>query len=541
MASNYLKALQLTRQLEKKAQEATHNRKLSNEEIAATEEMLDAAKKMDANIAKAEAKLTEATSAFAKKEFKTALELATESKNMAIKAQEDHVSLVIESTRNLLKLATGMGIKAPDLEGILANSDKGLKEGNYEEALKNAEKGWETVDKLLNENVSKAFTKAQSMIVLTKKIGQDVSEVEGLLDKAREHTEKNDYENSLKFINECMRLTGKMAKEEVSKLIENAMVIIELAKRMGADIEKAEELYNNAKVALDAKDPEKAIDLANRSINETEKLVEKQSKDLVRECERNVREAKDLNAEITKATLLLNKTKESLKSKNFEEVYDYSNQIKEEVENAQFQCVLKTISLSRPKFITAKNIGADLSEPMKFLDMARRSLKEKKFAEALELARKGEHSVNQLIGNYEGAKEELQLITQAFSRASKIGVDTTHISNLMKEAKAAFDSRDYKNATVLITKCRETIESAMHDRTTEIIEVSDGILSIGEKAGSDIKNAKEYLNQASIAVKENDFEKAIMLANKSREEAGGALKEGIIAEINRFKDVVKSI
>ena len=541
MASNYLKALQLTKQLEKKAQEATHNRKLSNEEIAAVEEMLDAAKKMDANIAKAEAKLTEATSAFAKKEFKTALELATESKNMAIKAQEDHVSLVIESTRNLLKLATGMGIEAPDLEGILANSDKGLKEGNYEEALKNAEKGWETVDKLLNENVSKAFTKAQSMIVLAKKIGQDVSEVEGLLDKAREHTEKNDYENSLKFINECMRLTGKMAKEEVSKLIENAMVIIELAKRMGADIEKAEELYNNAKVALDAKDPEKAIDLVNRSIIETEKLVEKQSKNLVRECERKVRETKDLNAEVTKATLLLNKTKESLKSKNFEEVYDYSNQIKEEVENAQFQCVLKTISLSRPKFITAKNIGADLSEPMKFLDMARRSLKEKKFAEALELARKGEHSVNNLIGNYEGAKEELQLITQAFSRASKIGVDTAQISNLMKEAKAAFDSRDYKNATVLITKCREMIGRAMQDRTTEIIEVSDGILSIGEKAGSDIKNAKEYLNQASIAVKENDFEKAIMLANKSREEAGGALKEGIIAEINRFKDVVKSI
>ncbi len=538
MASNYLKALQLTKQLEKKAQEATHNRKLAEEEIAAAEEIIDTAKKMDANIAKAEAKLTEATSAFAKKEFKTALELATESKTLATKAQEEHVLMVIDSTKNLVKLATEMGIKAPDLKESLAKSDGAVREGNYEEALKHAEKGWESVDKLLNESVSKAFTRAQSMIVLAKKVGQDVTEVEGLLDKAREHTEKNDYENSLKFIHECMRLTSKMAGDEVSRLIENAMVLLELAKRMGTEFKKAEEFYNEAKAALDANDHEKAIDLANKSISETEKLVEKQSKILVNQCEEGVREAKNINAEVTKASLLLNKAKEALKSKDFEQVYDYSSQIKEEVENAQFQCVLKTISLSRPKFITAKNIGANLSEPMKYLDMARRSLKEKRFSEALELARKGEHAVNNLISNYEGAKEELQLINQALTRASKIGVDTTHINDLLKEAKAAFDAKDYKKSTSLINQCRESIDRAVQDRTTQIIEVSEGILSIGEKSGLDIKKAKEYLNQASIALRDNNFEKAIELANKSKAEAGGSIKEGILTEIKDYVEVV---
>jgi tetratricopeptide (TPR) repeat protein len=314
LASNYLKALQLTKQLEKKAQEATHNRKLADEEIAAAEEVIKAAKKMDANIAKAEAKLTEATSAFAKKEFKSALELATESKNLAIKAQEDHVLMVLESTKNLVKLAKNIGIKAPDLEKILTKSDEAVSQGNYEEALKHAEKGWEGIDKLLNEKVSEAFTKAQSMIVLAKKVGQDVSEVESLLDKAREHTEKNDYENSLKFIQECMRLTGRMAKDEVTKLIENAMIMIELAKRMGVDFKKAEDLYNNAKTALEAGEHEKAIDLVNKSISDIEKIVEKESNDLLGQCEEGIKLAKGINAEVTKATLLFNKAKESFKS-----------------------------------------------------------------------------------------------------------------------------------------------------------------------------------------------------------------------------------
>jgi hypothetical protein len=541
LASNYLKALQLTKQLEKKAQEATHNRKLADEEIATAEKLIEVAKKMDANVAKAEAKLTEATSAFSKKEFKSALELAQESKKIAINAQEEHVNLVIESTRNLVKLAGDIGVATPDLNESLENAEKDLKEGKYEEALKLAEKGWEDIDKLLNEQVSEAFTKVQSMIVLAKKVGQDISEVESLLDKARESTDKNDYENSLKYINESMRLTGKIAKDEVSKLIENAMVLLELGKGIEADVTKAEGFYNDAKAALDGDKFEKAIELVNKSTKEMEKILEVQGKDRIRQCEDLVKEAKNINAEVEKGALLLNKSKESLSSKNFEEVFDYTAQVKEEVENAQFQCVLKTISLSRPKFITAKNIGADLTEPMRYLDMSRGALKEKKFAEALELARKGEHSVNKLISNYEGAKEELQLITQSLARASKLGVDTTHLSDMMKGAKAAFDSKDYKRAMNLISQCRETVEKAMNAKTIEVVKGLEGFLSIGERTGSDITKAKTYLDQASAAINEHDYERAMDLANKSREEAGEALKMGITSEIKVFGEIIKSI
>ena len=150
MASNYLKALQLTKQLEKKAQEATRNRKLAGEEISAAEDMIKEAMKIDANVAKAEAKLTEATSAMAEKEFKTALDLAIESKTLAKKAQEDHVSMVIDSTKNLVKLAKNLETKVPDLDENLVKADNALKEGKYEESLEIAKKGWEEIDKLLN-------------------------------------------------------------------------------------------------------------------------------------------------------------------------------------------------------------------------------------------------------------------------------------------------------------------------------------------------------------------------------------------------------
>jgi hypothetical protein len=541
LASNYLKALQLTKQLEKKAQEATHNRRLADTEIAAAEELIEKAKHLDANVAKAEAKLTEATSALAQKEFKSALELAQESKQMAQKTVVDHVNMVIDSTKNLVKLAGDIGIKAPDLHESLASADQSVEEGKYEEALDVAKKGWEVLDKLLNERVSKDFTKAQSLIVLAKKIGQDVSEMEALLDKAREHTEKSDYESALKFINECLRDAGKLSADEISKLTDMATTHIDRAKKMGGDVKKAEELYKNAKTSLEENDFERAKELADRSLGETEKILVKGGATLIRKCDELIKEAKGINAEVTKASLLLNKAKEAQKTSKFPEVYDFTAQIREEVENAQFQSVLKTISLSRPKFITAKNIGANLTEAMKHLDMSRKALKEKKFQEAMEYARKGESTINGVIGNYEGAKEELQLISKALSRAAKIGVDTTTITDMMKDAKKAFDAKDYKQAMILISQCREKIEPAMYEKTSEIVETTGAFIDIGEKTGSDMKTAHEFLNQSLAALKSHDYEKAIELSGRSRKEAGEGLRIGITTELKRFAGIISAL
>jgi hypothetical protein len=449
--------------------------------------------------------------------------------------------MVLDSTKNLVKLAKDIGVEAPDLDETLAKSDEAVSQNKYEEALDHAEKGWEVVDKLLNEKVSEAFTKAQSTIVMAKKMGQDVTEVESLLDKAREHTDKSEYEHALKFINDGTQQAGKLAEDEISKLVENVMDSIDLAKRMDVDVSKLEQLHSEAKSALENQEFETAIERINKSQIESEKIVGKSSTKIIRECEDLIKEAKGINAEVTKASLLYNKAKEAFKSKKFDEVYDYSNQIKEEVENAQFQCVLKTISLSRPKFITAKNIGANLQEAVKFLDLARSSLKDKKFAEAMEYARKGETTINKLISNYEGAKEELQLITQAISRAAKIGVDTTRITDLMKDAKRAFDAKDYRRAMGLISQCRENIEQAMHDHTMEIIKKSEGVISLGEKTDSEVTNVKEYLDQAMIALKSEDYDRAIELAKKSRVEAGDAIKKGITKEIVELTSLVNTL
>jgi hypothetical protein len=75
----------------------------------------------------------------------------------------------------------------------------------------------------------------------------------------------------------------------------------------------------------------------------------------------------------------------------------------------------------------------------------------------------------------------------------------------------------------------------------EIIKKSEGVISLGEKTDSEVMNVKEYLDQAMVALKAEDYDRAIELAKKSREEAGDAIKKGITKEIVELTSLVNTL
>lgn len=77
---SYLKHIQLSKQLEERAKEATKFRQLAEKELEKAEKGIDRAKRIDANVAEAEAAFSEANDAVKSKDYKLALERATESK-----------------------------------------------------------------------------------------------------------------------------------------------------------------------------------------------------------------------------------------------------------------------------------------------------------------------------------------------------------------------------------------------------------------------------------------------------------------------------
>ncbi|MDX1535064.1 MAG: hypothetical protein R3291_05540, partial [Thermoplasmata archaeon] len=71
--SGYLKHIELSRQLEEKAKEASENRRHADERIKQLEGLIADAKKVDCQVAESEELLTQANGAMAAKDYKLAL------------------------------------------------------------------------------------------------------------------------------------------------------------------------------------------------------------------------------------------------------------------------------------------------------------------------------------------------------------------------------------------------------------------------------------------------------------------------------------
>ena len=108
--SGYLRGSQLQRQLEEKLKETTRTRQAAEEGLKAAQEILDAARKIDANVVEAEKVVADAMAAMAAKDYRLAGEKAAEATQKGKGIYRERVSAIIESGAGLAGLAIGAAI-----------------------------------------------------------------------------------------------------------------------------------------------------------------------------------------------------------------------------------------------------------------------------------------------------------------------------------------------------------------------------------------------------------------------------------------------
>ena len=124
---SYLKHIQLSKQLEERAKEATKYRQLAEKEIEEATKEIEEAKKIDGNVTEAEAAFSEADDAVKGKDFKVALEKATDAKQKAIKAYQERSQTIVDSSMVLLNLAKDIGADTTKAEGFAKSAKEASK------------------------------------------------------------------------------------------------------------------------------------------------------------------------------------------------------------------------------------------------------------------------------------------------------------------------------------------------------------------------------------------------------------------------------
>ncbi len=536
--SGYLRDSQLRRQLEERVKETTRTRQAAEEGLKAAQDLIDLARRTDANVVDAEKPLAEANAAFAAKDYKVAVDKAGEALERGKRIYRDRARAIVDSSAALGRLAKGVGADLTETEAALAKAEGALAADDLETAIDLAKKGWKRSEKVLQEHLSSSFSRAQSLILSAKNLSRDVGPIEDLLSRARTSMENNDFQSALDFTNEGLETIKDDMTSAVNREVRDAEDLVRTAAELGADTTKAAAMIERARGDIGNLEFEKAKNAVRQSRAESEKALQRSLDGKAGDFSKFTQEARAMGADPTAAQEFFDKAEAEIKKGNYRDGAALAKQGSQSIQQAEFQRVVAVIGTSREKFIAAANMGIDLKGPMGDLNTAREAIKHGAFREAIDSAKRADTAVDQTLGGYRKVEGRLKEIHRAFAEAEGFGVQTARARKLAEAARQAYQDRNLPDVEKAVDGAIDELRKAERERVMQSMERGEFVLTLGEQNGVDVSAPSKLLQDAIVATKAEEHRKALQLAADVQANAERLLTEHATARLEILRSSI---
>ncbi|HEY7589285.1 MAG TPA: hypothetical protein VIB49_11160 [Thermoplasmata archaeon] len=536
--SGYLRDSQLRRQLEERVKEATRTRQAAEQGLKAAQEVLDAARKVDANVVEAEKVLADASAAMGVKDYKLAAEKAAEATERGKRIYRDRVSAIIESSASLATLVKGVGADPAEAEAAVAKSREALAAEDLPNAIELAKKSWRKSEKMLSEHLSSSFSKLQSLILSAKNLGRDTASGEDLLSRARAAMENNDYPSALNFTKEGLEAITEDLASAMGKDLRDAEDIVRTAQDLGADVTKASTLLERARTDIAGLEFEKANNALRQCKVESERSLQKSLEGKIADFTKFVSEAQAIGADTTAAQGHFSQAEGAIKQGDFKQAAQLAKRGFQALQDAQFRRVVQTIAASREKFVAAVNLGLDIKEAIDHLNNARAALQRGAFREALDSAKGAGDVVDAAVARVRKIQDRLKELHRAFAEAEARGASTVSARRGAERARVAYQKHDLDGVEREIEGAREELQKAEREQVMRVIEAAEFTLTMAEQNGIDVSDASKILQDAIVATKANEHRRALDLSSQAQGRAEDILRDHVVERVTVLKNAL---
>ncbi len=541
MAGNYLKSLQLAKQLEERAKEATKNKKLAEEEHDALQEFLKLCKDNDVDLSDIDTVLNEFSASMASKDYETAVGQARNARDAAKAAYIQKLASVADSVEEILSLVKGSEAESKGALELLEKSKSAATKDDLEAAMKHAKSAYDAAERKFHEYFSELYSQAQEVMNQAREIGEDVELYEDLLSRSKASLGKQEYEQSISQLKEALEGAGENVKTEVSDSIMRAEDLVAAGEELGVDMSRVSNHLERAKETLATMRYKDSLGYAKRAEGDGEKIISKTLHNLVRETRDSMREVKAYGQDLSEPQQLLDEVLDSVKEKRYLEALNTVNVARDKINDIQFSAVLGIIAKAKDKFVLAKKVGVDMSKPLKLLEAARGNLKQGNFEEAIKLSEQSEDEIEAALDVFYKARDELVELTKAIKASGSLGTDASEMKKLLAKAKKAFEAKDYEKAVESTRSGLNISRKSSYDLARTTIDATDKAIKLGKEIGADIAEAEGTLRQALDCLSEENLTESVKHARSSLDAAEAALTTHLTDRLQSIEDFSKGL
>jgi outer membrane protein assembly factor BamB/tetratricopeptide (TPR) repeat protein len=401
-----------------------------------------------------------------------------------------------------------------DPKKALADADDALRTGDLARSVELFMQVAETAEGRARAIVEGAITMAKDRVEAVQKEGFDVTEPNGLIDGAWADLNAGNYTAAVPKAVQAFEKADTAAAAEIQNIIAESRKALEMALKIGANIQAAEDLINNAEAAMKKREYKVATDCAEKGVAEVEKASNSTVSKIVSEGRAFLDKASAMGADVKDVRALFDEADKALEARVFIKAHELAKTAVGSAQELPKKYVTGKLNEARTKVVQVEKIGADTMMAKNFLIRARSSLGANDLDGALkavekcleEMAKAPKELVNRRIAvartDIEGVKAE--------------GQATAEIEAAIGQAEAKATEENFEEALKLVDGALAKLKDIrqLGNEATNLLVDVDLAISAARDAGKEkglIDKAEDMLNKA-IEVKAKDPAKSKEMA-----------------------------
>jgi predicted RNA-binding Zn-ribbon protein involved in translation (DUF1610 family) len=246
----------------------------------------------------------------------------------------------------------------------------------------------EDVDvRALYKNLPKLVNEVKPMLISAKKLGIDITESRKLISDAIAAGKRRDIRRAVSLVKQSKTDLEDAFTEQIAESIESFREEVREAKELGAEVEKVEDVVESSILSLENEDFEGSI----KDLQSAKKEFEKAgaglttAKDTLKETRQLISDAAVFDIDVSEAEHLYKEGASALDRKEWDVASLFAKQSKEKLIEKLPAKLTEEIKRARDTLLELKVRGGDLKRPIQILKKASVTLKDERYEDSLKL------------------------------------------------------------------------------------------------------------------------------------------------------------
>ncbi|MCX6651422.1 MAG: hypothetical protein NT131_07200 [Methanomassiliicoccales archaeon] len=537
MSQDFVKQLQLAKQLEQKAKEAARGRETAEAKIQEATALLAKVKEMSGESAETEKMLTLASQSYSDKDYKEAMAYAMKSTDASGRARKQRLRDMLRDASSLLDKVSDLGKANPETAASLERAAKAVDNSDLDKAYEMTKETWDLAERNANRVLSDSFGQAQSSLLLAEKLGLKVDKQKSALSGCRSALETGNTVKSVEAIKSLLDVLRSLTLDRFVDRAAKVETLFLLQKRFPVDVAEAQSHLKEGREFINRSHVEKAFDSLDGSEEAFSRAFTRSSKAWVTDLEQQAEVLKSHHKKVEVEDLGA-RTLKLIQEEKYGQAIDLLDAVQEKVRADEREVLLEKLSEVQPRLRLAHVTQKDVSAALQKIESSRASLKADRFAEALRSVVEAQGIVEERLQGYDEVERELQSAQDLRSRCEDQQLTCPEGLKGMGAARRLTLKGEFGQAVDSLQQAQRAFRLTLENHFATGIMRLEMRLATAIRIGAEVSEENELLDGLTSQVRQGNFE----LVHGSLVTINSSVEEKVVAvvreDVRRAEEVL---